>query len=164
MTKPDQIPPLPGQESVWNYPRPPRLEASDRHVLVCIGDVRIANSFRAFRILERSHPPTYYIPPTDIAMERLQPSSFTTVCEWKGHAYYYDVIVNETQVLRAAWSYHQPRKPYESIADHLAFYPHKLGCYLDGERVQPQAGGFYGGWITADIEGPFKGGPGTEAW
>lgn len=162
--KPDPIKPGPGQESVWDYPRPPRLEPSERQVVIRLGDVRIADSSRTIRILETSHPPTYYIPPMDVVMERLHPSPFTTVCEWKGRAVYFDLLVGETQISRVAWSYPQPTKRFQSIAGYIAFYPHQVECYLDGERVQTQAGGFYGGWVTVDVVGPFKGGPGTGSW
>jgi uncharacterized protein (DUF427 family) len=157
--------PGPGQESVWDYPRPPRLEASDEHVQVIFNGVMIAESRRTKRVLETSHPPVYYLPPEDIRMEYLQPSARQTFCEFKGRASYYTVTVNGRSALDAAWSYPDPAPGYEGLAGYVAFYPRKMdACYVNGERVEAQPGDFYGGWITSRIVGPFKGGAGTAGW
>lgn len=160
-----RITPGPGQESVWDYPRPPRVEDSIRHIRVIFNGVVIAATRRARRVLETSHPPVYYVPPEDIKMEHLVPAVRTTWCEWKGQAAYYTVSVGDRQASNAAWYYPAPTSGYEMITGYIAFYPHLMdACYVDGERVQAQAGGFYGGWITSDIVGPFKGEPGTQGW
>jgi uncharacterized protein (DUF427 family) len=165
MNKHKRIEPGPGQESVWDYPRPPRLEENSKHIQVFFNGVVIAETRRAKRILETSHPPVYYIPPGDIKMEYLLPSSLSTYCEFKGQASYYSIAVNGKRALNAAWYYPHPSKGYESLASYVAFYPGKTdACYVDGERVQAQEGDFYGGWITHDIVGPFKGGAGTMGW
>ena len=153
------------KESVWDYPRPPRVELSPRHIRVVFNETTIAETNRAFRVLETSHPPVYYIPPEDVQKQFLSPSDNQSYCEFKGLATYYILKVVERVVKNAAWSYHNPSSGYESIKDHLAFYPGRVdACYVDDERVQAQEGDFYGGWITSDIEGPFKGGPGTAGW
>jgi len=153
------------RESVWDYPRPPRVEQSSRQVRVVLNDTVVAESSRSMRVLETSHPPIYYIPPEDVQMEFLSPSGNTSYCEFKGRATYYDLRVSDRTAMDAAWSYHNPARGYESLKDHLAFYPGRVdACYVGGERVQAQEGDFYGGWITSDIEGPFKGGPGTRGW
>lgn len=150
--------PEPGQESVWDYPRPPRLEASTRHIRILVADQLIADTVRAMRVLETSHPPVYYIPPQDIRMEWLRPVQGGSWCEWKGQASYFDVEVAGRRIERAAWVYLQPTLPFKQIERYLAFYPSKMdSCLLDGERVVAQEGDFYGGWITSEIVGPFKG-------
>jgi uncharacterized protein (DUF427 family) len=160
-----RIMPGPGQESVWDYPRPPRVEDSGKHIQVVFDGIVIADTRRAKRVLETSHPPVYYIPPQDIRMEYLELTSRTSYCEWKGQAAYHDLSIDGQSVENVAWSYPDPTPGFESIKGHLAFYPHLVdACYVDGEQVQPQAGGFYGGWITSDIVGPFKGEPGTWGW
>ena len=154
MIHPQRIEPKPGQESVWDYPRPPRLEQSSKHIEII------------FRVLETSHPPSYYIPPDDIQMEYLElvPTG-RSFCEWKGLAGYYNVRVKDQQVINAAWYYPQPTIDFLPIQNYVAFYPGKMdACYVDGELVKGQAGGFYGGWITQDIVGPFKGEAGTRGW
>jgi uncharacterized protein (DUF427 family) len=154
-----------GQESVWDYPRPPRLEESDRHIQVIFKGVVIADTWRAKRILETSHPPVYYIPPEDVKLEYFTPAQRTTFCEWKGAASYYTITIGDKSVANAAWYYRHPTHPYEAIANHIAFYPRKMdACYVNGELVQAQESDFYGGWITSEIVGPFKGGPGTTGW
>jgi uncharacterized protein (DUF427 family) len=159
------IPPGSGQESVWDYPRPPRVEHTARHIQVVFNDIVIADTWRAERVLETSHPPAYYIPPEDIKMGYLKRTSRTTWCEWKGEAVYYTVTVGDKQVQNAAWSYPDPTTSFEAISGYVAFYPHLMdACFVDGETVQAQAGGFYGGWITSDIVGPFKGERGTWGW
>jgi len=160
-----RIKPGSGQESVWDYPRPPRLEDSSKHIQVIFNDVTIADTRRAKRILETSHPPVYYIPPQDTKMDYLTSTARTTWCEWKGKATYYTVSVEDKHVESAAWYYPQPEPKFEQIKGYVAFYPSLMAaCYVDGERVQAQAGDFYGGWITKDIVGPFKGEPGTMWW
>ncbi len=160
-----RIPPGPGQESVWDYPRPPRVEPTSRRVRVVFGGVTIADTHRALRVLETSHPPTYYIPPDDIRMEYLTPTGKRSFCEFKGSAGYYTVQVGEKRAEHAAWSYARPSSGYEAIAGYVAFYPSRMdACYVDDEQVVAQEGDFYGGWITSDIVGPFKGGPGTWGW
>jgi uncharacterized protein (DUF427 family) len=152
-------------ESVWDYPRPPRLEASQRRVRVEFAGELIADTTRAYRVLETSHPPVYYIPPEDVRSETLRPSRRHSFCEWKGRASYYDLVVGERVVRDAAWYYPDPTSPFVAIRDHVAFYPGRVdAAFVDDEQVQAQAGDFYGGWITAEIEGPFKGGPGTAGW
>ena len=166
MHKHKRIEPGPGQESVWDYPRPPRMEESNKHIQVIFNGVVIAESRRAKRILETSHPPIYYIPPQDVQIDRyFTPTTRSTFCEWKGVASYYTIQVGEKSVINAAWFYRQPTHSYEALANHIAFYPSKMdACYVDGERVQSQEGDFYGGWITSNIVGPFKGGTGTSGW
>ncbi|MFN2642507.1 MAG: DUF427 domain-containing protein [Actinomycetota bacterium] len=160
-----KIEPGPGQESVWDYPRPPRLERSRKHVVVRFNGETIASSTRAFRVLETSSPPTYYIPRDDVRMERLTPVDRTTFCEWKGDASYFDIVAGDRSSHRAAWTYDDPTPAFREIKDAIAFYPGRVDeCTLDGEAVRPQAGKYYGGWVTDDIVGPFKGEPGTEGW
>ena len=152
-------------ESVWDYPRPPRVEQSARRVRVVLGDVTVADTTRAYRVLETSHPPVYYVPPEDVRSEYLRPSRRRSYCEFKGQASYYDLVVGEREVPDAAWYYPEPSPGFAAIRDHLAFYPGRVdAAYVDEEQVAAQAGDFYGGWITADIEGPFKGAPGTAGW
>jgi uncharacterized protein (DUF427 family) len=165
MIKPERIPPGPGQESVWDYPRPPRLEDSPAHIQVIFNGVVIAETRRAKRILETSHPPVYYIPPDDLRREYFIPVAGTTFCEWKGRAAYYDIRVNGKVAPAAAWYYPNPSGPYADIRDYVAVYPDRMdACLVDGERVRPQPGDFYGGWITSAVVGPFKGAPGTHGW
>jgi uncharacterized protein (DUF427 family) len=153
------------KESVWDYPRPPRVEPCDRRVRVELGGEVIAESDRALRVLETSSPPTIYVPPEDVRVELLRPARGTTECEWKGTASYLDAVVGNRVRPRAAWTYREPKPAFEQLRDHLAFYAGRVdACYLGDERVTPQPGNFYGGWITAEIEGPFKGEPGTEGW
>jgi uncharacterized protein (DUF427 family) len=153
-------------ESVWDYPRPPRLEATSKHLEITTGGIVVADTRRAHRVLETSHPPVYYIPLEDVTDGILEPSrSPGSVCEWKGPASYYDVVVEGRTIERAAWTYHAPSAGFEPIRDAVAFYPAAMDeCTVDGETVSPQPGGFYGGWITGDLVGPFKGAPGTAGW
>ena len=153
-----------GRESVSDYPRPPRIEPSARRVRVELGGVCVADSARAHRVLETSHPPVYYVPPEDVADGALVPSAGSSFCEWKGSARYHTVRASGREAPRAAWSYPDPVPAFAAIAGHVAFFPGLTECYLDDERVRPQDGGFYGGWITDEIVGPFKGGPGTGGW
>jgi uncharacterized protein (DUF427 family) len=153
-------------ESVWDYPRPPRIEPCAPRVRIELGGVTIADSTAAYRVLETSHPPGIYIPRRDFVAGSLRPSlASQTVCEWKGLASYLDVYGGDRCERAAAWTYLSPVSKYEALGDHVSVYPDRVdGCYLDDERVSGQEGGFYGGWITADIEGPFKGPVGTFGW
>ena len=153
-------------ESVWDYPRPPRLEKSARRIRILHAGVTIADTARSFRILETSHPPVYYIPQTDLAIEFLHPSSRReSFCEFKGLASYWSLNVKDQRVEDLAWSYARPSESYAALKDHLAFYANRVDeCWVDGERVTPQPGDFYGGWITSHVRGPFKGAPGTMGW
>ena len=147
-------------ENVWDYPRPPALVPCERRVRVEADGVVVADSVRALRILETSHPPTIYVPPADVVAEALRPVPGSTWCEWKGTASYLDVLDRP----RAAWTYRDPVARYAALKDFVAFYPSRVECFLDDERVQAQPSDFYGGWITGDLSGPFKGGPGTLGW
>jgi len=149
-------------ESVWDYPRPPRVEATSRRITVEADGVVLVDSSNALRVLETSHPPVYYVPVADVRDGALNPSGGrTTVCEYKGMAAYYDVRGRP----RSAWSYPDPRPGFEALRGLVAFYPSRFDrCAVDGEVVRAQEGDFYGGWITSDIVGPFKGGPGTRGW
>lgn len=160
-----RIEPGPGQESVWDYPRPPRVEPSSRRIRVVFNGVTVADSQRTFRILETSHPPVYYIPLVDVQQQYLEPSQRSTFCEWKGAARYFHLVVGDRRAENAVWRYPQPSARFQDIQDFLAFYPAQMdACYVDDEQIQAQAGDFYGGWITSDIVGPFKGGAGTWGW
>lgn len=160
----ERIEPGPGQESVWDYPRPPRLERTGRRVRVELDGTVIAESTRAHRVLETSQPPAYYLDPADVRMDLLVPSTHRTFCEWKGQASYYDVVVGDRRVAQAAWTYPDPTPTFAAVRSHVAFYAQKLDCSLDDERVEGNEGTFYGGWITKDVVGPFKGGLGTAHW
>lgn len=163
--KPTPITPEAGQESVWDYPRPPRLEDTDKHIQIIFNGVTIADTRRAKRVLETSHPPVYYLPPEDIQMQYLLPDDGRSFCEWKGEARYYSVVVGNKRIERVAWTYPKPTASFASLKDHIAFYAAPMdACLVDGEKVRPQPGNFYGGWITKDIVGPFKGEPGTMGW
>lgn len=163
--KPRRIPPGPGQESAWDYPRPPRLEAIAESVRVEFQGLVLAASTRALRLLETSHPPTVYIPREDVRMDFLHPSPGSSVCEWKGEARYFTILVAGSKSVNAAWSYPHPSPRYGALAGMIAFYPGRVdACYWGEERVTPQGGDFYGGWITSRVVGPFKGEPGTWGW
>ena len=152
-------------ESVWDYPRPPRVEASDELVEVVLGGELVARSTTSYRVLETSHPPTYYLPRSAFVAGSLEPVGGHTFCEWKGQASYFDLVGGDRRAERAAWTYPRPSPGFEAILDHLAVMPGLVDeCRVDGERVTPQAGGFYGGWITSRVTGPFKGEPGTLGW
>jgi uncharacterized protein (DUF427 family) len=154
-----------GQESVWDYPRPAIAEPSTAHIRVELGGVTIANTRRAVRTLETSHPPSYYIPVADVAPGVLTPVEGSSVCEWKGRARYFSVAAGGERRERAAWSYSDPTPGFALLRDHIAFYAAAMdACFVDGERVTPQPGGFYGGWITSAVAGPFKGVPGSRFW
>jgi uncharacterized protein (DUF427 family) len=151
-------------ESVWDYPRPPAVVACQRRVRVAFAEQSIADSTNALRVLETASPPTIYVPAADVRTDLLIPVQGSTVCEWKGVATYFDVAADGEQSSRAAWSYPELPAAYAALVDHYAFYPGRVECHLDEERVRPQVGGFYGGWVTDDIAGPFKGEPGTGHW
>lgn len=152
------------RESVWDYPRPPRLEPVDRRVEVLLGGVVVAESERAVRILETAGAPTVYLPPGDVRSEALRPASGSSLCEWKGAASYFDVHAGGLVAERGAWAYHSPNHAFAEIEGFVSFYPALLECFLGDERVEPQPGTFYGGWVTAEITGPIKGVPGSLGW
>lgn len=157
--------PGPGQESVWTYPRPPRVEPSRRHVVVVFGGETIADTDRALRVLETSHPPVFYIPPGDFRRACFRPTAHESFCEFKGVARYFDIVVGERVARQAAWAYPDPAARYALLQDSVAIHPGRVdACWVDGERVQPQEGGFYGGWITRDVVGPFTGDRGRHGW
>ena len=159
------VPPAPGQVSVWDFPRPPRVEPVPQRVRVELGGQVIADSLAALRVCETSSPPAYYIPRADILPGSLEPSERTSFCEWKGVATYWTVVGGGRRVKDAAWSYPKPDPGYEAIKDYVAFYPRRMdACWVGERRVQPQPGFYYGGWITPELVGPFKGTPGSEAW
>jgi uncharacterized protein (DUF427 family) len=165
MSKPPRIEPLAGQESVWDYPRPPRLENVSARLQVIFNGRAVADTKAAYRVLETSHPPVYYIPPDDIDRQYLRAASGASWCEFKGAAKYWSLEVEGRRAENAAWSYPAPAPAFADIAKYLAFYASRVDeCWVDDERVQPQTGDFYGGWITSRITGPFKGGAGTLGW
>ncbi|MFO7689361.1 MAG: DUF427 domain-containing protein [Cryobacterium sp.] len=152
-------------ESVWDYPRPPRVEASAERVIVRFDGAVIAETDTSFRVLETSHPPTYYLPVAAFRPGVLQPGRERSVCEFKGVAGYFDLVGASRRSVATAWSYPEPLPGYEQLLDHVAVYPARMdACSIDGESVTSQDGDFYGGWITARITGPFKGAPGTLGW
>ncbi|MBT8211644.1 MAG: DUF427 domain-containing protein [Acidimicrobiia bacterium] len=152
-------------ESVWDYPRPPRVEPSNEAVRVVHHGRIVAESTAALRVLETSHPPGIYIPAGDCDTDLLQASPTVTVCEFKGQASYVHLVVDGVAVENAAWVYRDPRPGYEQIRGCFSFYPGRVdACFVGDERVTPQEGGFYGGWITSGVSGPFKGSPGTRGW
>lgn len=161
--RPDQI--GPGQESVWKYPRPAVAESTDARIVIQHRGVLVADTIRAIRTLETSHPPSYYIPPDDISAGVLRRAGGGSFCEWKGSATYWDVVIGDVTLPRVGWSYSNPTPSFVLLRDHVAFYAAPFdSCTVDGEVVTPQSGGFYGGWITANLAGPFKGGPGSMGW
>ena len=150
---------------MWDFPRPPIVEVEPRPVRVEFAGAVIAETTRALRVLETSHPYGIYIPRQDVATGALEPAPGTTSCEWKGRAVYWTIVVGGHVAAQAAWSYPEPRPGFEAITDHVSFYPGRMDvCRVGGERVSGQDGDFYGGWITSDVVGPFKGGPGTWGW
>ncbi len=165
MNRRARIEPGPDQESVWDYPRPPRLEDSPKHIQIVFNGVTIADTRRAKRVLETSHPPVYYVPPKDIQRQYLTQSPGASFCEWKGEALYYTLTVGDKIAESVAWYYPDPTPAFAALKDYVAFYPSRMdACFVDREQVQPQPGDFYGGWITSEIVGPFKGGAGTWGW
>lgn len=156
--------PAPGQESVWDYPRPPKLVADKRRVAVRWGELTIAHSVETYRVLETAGPPAFYIPRRDVRVELLQPFPGASVCEWKGTAQYWGLATAPPSREAVGWCYPTPQTPYEPIAGYFSFYPGRVECFVENERVRPQPGCFYGGWVTGEIVGPWKGEPGTEIW
>ena len=156
----------PGEESVWDYPRPPRVEVVPERVQVLVGGRPLADSARALRVLETAGAPVYYLPPADVDRTRLRRASTrSTFCEWKGTADYFDYDDGARQTRRIAWAYHEPFAGYEAIRDHLAFYAGKVDeAWVGEERATPQPGLYYGGWVTSRVRGPMKGAPGSEGW
>ena len=155
----------PDQESVWDYPRPPCAEPTFRHIRIAHGGVVLAETSSSIRTLETSHPPTYYIPQADIAMSLLTATDRTSFCEWKGHAVYWTVAIAGSVFRDVGWSYPNPTQGFAALRDHIAFYAAPFDqCLVDNVQVIPQPGGFYGGWITPDVGGPFKGVPGSNFW
>jgi uncharacterized protein (DUF427 family) len=155
----------PGQESVWDYPRPPSALITPRRIVVELGGRVIARTERAVRVCETSHPPVYYIPRDDVVDGVLERGAGASLCEWKGAATYWDAVVDGVRMPGVAWSYENPSPGYELLQSAVAFYPGRVDrATVDGESARPQAGGFYGGWITDDVVGPFKGEPGTLGW
>ena len=164
-TRPEPEPVGPGQESAWAYPRPPRLEPVTARLRVVLGGVTIADTTRGHRVLETSHPPNYYFPLADVVPASLEPEVGSSWCEWKGKAHYYTVRAGNRVKRHAAWSYAEPSLAYIELAGMVAFYPALMdACFVDDELVRAQPGGFYGGWITSHVVGPFKGAPGTDWW
>ena len=154
-----------GQRSVWSFPRPPALEPVGETVRVVFAGCEIARSDGAVQVLETSHPPTVYLPPDDVELAYLVPTARQSGCEWKGMARYLDLVVGGARSPEAAWTYAEPRERFTALRDRVAFYPGRVeACWIGGERATPQPGGFYGGWITSRVAGPFKGEPGTGGW
>ena len=163
--EPSRIEPGPGQESVWDYPRPPALDPTDAHVKVEFAGATVADTHRAIRVLETSQPPAFYLPPDDVDLALVIPTTSSSFCEWKGAAEYRTLQVGDRESRDAAWLYRRPTPRFQAIAGYLAFYPQRVdACFVDDERVDPNEGSFYGGWITSQVVGPFKGGPGTGHW
>ncbi len=157
--------PGPGQESVWDYPRPPRIEASGSHIVIVLGGVRIVDTARSVRVLETSSPPVHYLDPADFAPGVLEACEGATFCEWKGAASYFDLVAGGRRARAAAWTYPDPLPASRAVAGLVAVYAGLVdACELDGEQVAAQPGSFYGGWITSKVTGPFKGDPGTLRW
>jgi uncharacterized protein (DUF427 family) len=162
---PERIEPGPGQESVWDYPRPPRVEESAERVEVELAGNVVASTATSWRVLETSHPPTYYLPLAAFADGVLRPAHGASWCEWKGVASYYDLVAGERVAPRAAWTYRKPTPGFAVIRGAIAVMPGLVDrCTVAGEIVRPQAGGFYGGWVTDRVVGPFKGEAGTSGW
>ncbi len=164
--KPEHIPaPVANQESVWDYPRPPAIEQVSKRVQVIVGEVCIADSRQCLRVLETASPPTVYFPPQDVEQSRLQPEPGSSSCEWKGVATYLAVVTSQTVIHRAAWCYANPFDEYAALTGYISFYPGRVTrCVYGDETARPQPGGFYGGWVTSNLVGPFKGEPGSEGW
>jgi uncharacterized protein (DUF427 family) len=161
---PFAVEPGPDQESVWDYPRPPAVVPDSREVVVRWGDLEVARTRRALCVLETSHPPSFYLPWDDVAKSLLQPAPGTSFCEWKGPARYWTLVDGDRRLSGVAWSYPQPLRGAEALAACVAFYAGALDCRVEGAAVRPQPGGFYGGWITPELAGPFKGEPGSQGW
>lgn len=151
-------------ESVWDYPRPPELVPFEGQIKVFDENRLLAKSVAAYRILETSHPPTFYVPPDDVDAALLEPMLGASYCDWKGPATYYRLRSGDHRIEQVGWSYLAPMSAFVQIAGYYCFCPRKVNCFVDGEGVLAQAGEFYGGWITSWVRGPFKGGPGTWSW
>jgi len=161
--RPDK--PGPGQESVWDYPRPPRVEPSTERLVVRLGGEVVADATASYRVLETSHPPVYYLPRSSFVPGALAQADGASMCEFKGRAGYLDVLGGGRRASSAAWYYATPWPGFEMLVDHVAVYPGRMdSCEVDGEVVAAQAGDFYGGWVTSRVVGPFKGAPGTLGW
>ena len=160
------VAPGPGQESAWDYPRPPRVEPVGRRIRVLVDGIVVADTTRALRVLETSHPPSYYLPPADVRTDLLVTTTRASHCEFKGRAAYRTLVLpSGRKVPDVAWLYPDPSPGYERLRGHLSFYASRVDeAWVGDERVTPQAGDFYGGWITSEVVGPFKGGPGTWGW
>lgn len=153
------------KESVWDYPRPPRVELVSAHILVEHKGVTVVSTNNAVRVLETSHPPTYYLPIVDFTAGILEPVSGHSYCEFKGSASYFDLVISGERISRGAWTYENPSKGFEALAGKVALYASRVDhCQVGDEVVIPQDGDFYGGWITSNLKGPFKGAPGTLGW
>jgi uncharacterized protein (DUF427 family) len=161
---PFAVEPGPGQVSVWDFPRPPRLQSDPREVVIRCGEVEVARSLSAITVLETAHPPSFYLPLSDVARQLLMPAPGASLCEWKGAARYWTLVAGGRRLERVAWSYPEPLPGAEVLRDRVAFYPAALECSVGGAPVRPQPGGFYGGWITPELVGPFKGDPGSQGW
>lgn len=158
-------PPQPGQESVWDYPRPPRVEHTSERIVIRLGGQTIVDTTDAVRVLETSHPPVYYVPLSHFAEGTLEPASGASFCEFKGAAKYLTLTGGDKVAAKSAWYYPSPSPGYEELVGRVAVYPSRMdSCEVAGETVVPQAGDFYGGWITSRVVGPFKGEPGTLGW
>lgn len=163
--KVERVVPGPGQESVWDYPRPPRVEAVSERLRVLVDGEPLADTVRGLRVLETAGPPVYYFPRDDVRLDRLVASPHRTYCEWKGSATYFSYEHEGRRIDNVAWSYEAPSAGYEAIAGRLAFYGGRVDeAWVGEERATPQPGRFYGGWVTSRVVGPFKGEPGTEGW
>jgi uncharacterized protein (DUF427 family) len=161
----DHQQPTQSSECVWDYPRPPIVVPSTSHVRVVHRGVVVAESSEVLRILETSQPPTYYIPRYDVRQDLLVPSRSASLCEWKGIATYWSLRIDGHVDLDVAWGYQHPMPDFRQITGYLAFYAQRVdSCWVDGEQVETNQGSFYGGWVTSNIEGPFKGAPGTDRW
>jgi uncharacterized protein (DUF427 family) len=161
----ERVIPGPGQESVWDYPRPPRVEPVPERLRVVIDGVTVADTTLGQRVVETAGAPVYYFPPDDVRMDLLERGDRTTACEWKGEAIYYHAAGSGRPRANVAWSYPDPNPGYEAIRDYLAFYAGRVDeAWVGDEQATPQPGGFYGGWVTSKIAGPIKGEPGSEGW
>ena len=165
MMRPVRDTPGPGQESVWDFPRPAIAQPVTSRLKVMLGEHVLADTTAGVRTIETSHPPTYYFPLGDVDMTLLHPSERTSLCEWKGQARYFDIVADGQTLASAAWGYANPTPSFAAIRNFIAFYPALMtACFVDGELALPQPGRFYGGWITSRFSGSFKGAPGTECW
>ncbi len=156
--------PTAGRNSVWDYPRPPALVHDTREIVVRVGGVEIVRTTGALRMLETASPPTYYLPFSDAVAGAFVPAGGSSHCEWKGVARYWTVVAGGVRLERAAWSYEAPLAPFDGLKGFLSLYASPAECFVDGERARPQDSGFYGGWVTDELAGPWKGQAGTEGW